>query len=231
MKRLECPLCDFTILSTDSKDGYFIQLHFERAHTSDSPFIVQNDPESLPPSLPHRPAPTGSNDEETPSSDDSCDSGSDDSDQQERAIKCHTPDCDKLVSPSDYNNHIDYHRAETSSFDKTPRKHHSQRSSTTMHSSPSTHRSHRRRAKSTSVEHNAKTDTRAALKKADGHSRRSTKHGPRRRRNTNESDKTTISRSILSFSPFAKSNKTPKPPPKNARLGVSLSSIGVVDIS
>lgn len=225
MKHLECPLCDFTILS---KDGYFLQLHFEQAHTTDSPFIIQDDPEPLRPSLPPTPVSTGSNDEQTPSSSDSCDSDSDsdsdsdDSDREERAIKSPTSDSYQLVSHSDHDDHIDYRRIETLSFDETIPKYHSKRSSATMHSSSSTHRSHRRRATSTSVEHKAKTGTRAASKRTDGHSRRSTKHGPRRRRNTNDSDKTTISRSILGFSPFAKAHKSAKPPSKNARLDVSL---------
>ncbi|KAH7553148.1 hypothetical protein BM1_08121 [Bipolaris maydis] len=224
MKHLECPLCDFTILS---KDGYFLQLHFEQAHTTDSPFIIQDDPEPLRPSLPPTPVSTGSNDEQTPSSSDSCDSDSDsdsdsdDSDREERAIKSPTSDSYQLVSHSDHDDHIDYRRIETLSFDETIPKYHSKRSSATMHSSSSTHRSHRRRATSTSVEHKAKTGTRAASKRTDGHSRRSTKHGPRRRRNTNDSDKTTISRSILGFSPFAKAHKSAKPPSKNARLDES----------
>ncbi|KAF5844601.1 hypothetical protein GGP41_007674 [Bipolaris sorokiniana] len=225
MKRLECPLCDFTILS---KDGYFLQLHFEQAHTTDSPFIIQDDPEPLRSSLPPTPASTGNNDEQTPSSSGSCESDSDsdldsdDSDQEERAIKSSASNSYELVSPSEHDGHIDYCRIETLSFDETTPKCHSKRSSATMHSSSSTHRSHRRRTTSTSVEHNTKNETRTALKRTDGHSRRSAKNGPRRRRNTNDSDNTTISRSILGFSPFTKSHKNAKPPSKNARLDASL---------
>lgn len=141
MKRLECPLCDFTILS---KDGYFLQLHFEQAHTTDSPFIIQDDPEPLRSSLPPTPASTGNNDEQTPSSSGSCESDSDsdldsdDSDQEERAIKSSASNSYELVSPSEHDGHIDYCRIETLSFDETTPKCHSKRSSATMHSSSST---------------------------------------------------------------------------------------------
>lgn len=217
MKRLECPICDFTI---PAKDSYFLQLHFEQVHTTDSPFIIQDDPEPLPPSLPYRPAPTRNNEEDTPSSDNAYDS-EDSDDEGEGTVECPQSDCGELISPSDYNDHIEYHHTETLSFDESTGKYHSQSSSAAMRSSSSTHRSNRRRARSTSVEHNAKADTLAVLKKADGHSRKSRNARHRRRRNTNDSGKTTISRSILSFSPLPRTGKSAKPPIKSARLGVS----------
>ncbi|KAJ5037903.1 hypothetical protein J3E74DRAFT_423612 [Bipolaris maydis] len=101
------------------------------------PLHIQDDPEPLRPSLPPTPVSTGSNDEQTPSSSDSCDSDSDsdsdsdDSDREERAIKSPTSDSYQLVSHSDHDDHIDYRRIETLSFDETIPKYHSKRSSAT----------------------------------------------------------------------------------------------------
>ena len=46
MELLDCPLCDFAVLPADD---YALQLHFEQEHTEDSPFVVKDDPEPLPP--------------------------------------------------------------------------------------------------------------------------------------------------------------------------------------
>lgn len=216
MKRLECPLCDFTVLE---KDHYFLQLHFEQAHTTDSPFIIQDDPEPLPPSLPHRPAPTRSNEEDPPSSDDTDDS--EDSEEEEGTISSSRSDSSQLISSSDCEDHIEHHNAENLSFDKSTTKYHSQSSSAAMNTSSSTHRSHRHHARSISVEHNAKADALAALEETDKPRHKPRKHRQRRRRNTNDSEKTTISRSIANFNPFSKPGKKAKPPTKSARLGVS----------
>lgn len=216
MKRLECPLCDFTILE---RDHYFLQLHFEQAHTTDSPFVIQDDPEPLPPSLPHRPAPTRSN-EDSPSSDDDYDS---EDSQEEGTVSSSSPDSDELVSSSDCDDHTEPHDTETVSFDKSTGKYHSQSSSTAMNTSSPTHRLQKHHARSMSAEPNSKSDAfAAALEKADTprHKPRHRRH--RRRRNTNDSETTTISRSIVSFNPFAKQGRKAKPPTKSARLGVSL---------
>lgn len=212
-------MCDFTV---HPKNNYALQLHFEQVHTTDSPFVIKDDPEPLPPSLPPRPASSHTDAEDTSSSDSTDDSDdSDDSEQEERTVKCPEPGCGELVPLSDYNDHIDYHNAETLSFDENTPKYRSHHSSATMQSSSTSHRSHRRRAKSTSVEHHMSTDGSDALKKTEGRSRKPKKHGHRHRRDSNDSQKSTIGRSILGFNPFAKPDKAVKPPIKSARLGVS----------
>ena len=212
MELLECPMCKFTVLP---KDDYMLQLHFEQAHTEDSPFVIEDDPEPLPPTLVPRPSSTQHDTEDTPSSDDS--------EEEESAVKCPDPDCGELVPLSDFNDHIEYHNAETLSFDETTGKYHSRRSSATMQSSTSSRRSHASRAKTTTSERSFSTELSDTLK-TEAHSRKSKRHTHRQRRDTNDSEKSTIGRSILGFNPFAKADRTIKPPIKSARLGVSSSS-------
>jgi hypothetical protein len=108
MELLECPMCDFTIPSRDHGD-YVLQLHFEQVHTTDSPFVIEDDPEPLPPSIPLSPSSKRKHAVETPS---------DDSDEEESTVLCPEPDCGEVVSLSDFNDHLDYHTAETLSFDE-----------------------------------------------------------------------------------------------------------------
>jgi hypothetical protein len=108
MELLECPMCDFTIPPKDHGD-YVLLLHFEQVHTTDSPFVVEDDPEPLPPSIPLSPSSKRKHAVDTPS---------DDSEEDEGTVVCHEPDCGEVVSLPDFNDHLDYHTAETLSFDE-----------------------------------------------------------------------------------------------------------------
>lgn len=213
---LECPMCQFTVLP---KDDYILQLHFEQVHTTDSPFIIKDDPEPLPPSLPPRPSSKPEDDGDTPSSDDS--------DQEDSSVVCPETSCAEVVPLSDFNDHLDYHNAESLSFDETSGKYHSHHSSTDMQSSASTRRSHASRTKGKSVEHTLDTESSEAMKRSEGHGRKVKKHAHRHRRDTDDGKKSTIGRSIMGFNPFAKPDKTVKPPAKSARLGVCISSMAL----
>ncbi|KAL1793589.1 hypothetical protein ACET3X_008571 [Alternaria dauci] len=91
-----------------------------------------------------------------------------------------------------------------------------------MESSTSSRRSHASRAKTTTTsERSFSTDLSDALNKTEAHGRKPKKHSHRPRRDTNDSEKSTIGRSILGFNPFAKADRTVKPPIKSARLGKS----------
>lgn len=218
MKRLECPLCDFTI---PEKDHYFLQLHFEQVHTTDSPFIIKDDPEPLSPPLPYRPAPKSSSEEDSPSSDGTYDSEESEEDSEEEGtVSSSSSECDELAFSSDSDDHIE-HDAEILSPDKSTTKYHSQSSSAAMNTASSTHRLHRHRDKSTSLEHNVKADALVASEKVDKPRHKARKRHQRRRRDTNDSIKTTIGRSIVNFNPFSKPGKKAKLPTKSARLGVS----------
>ncbi|KAI4699378.1 hypothetical protein J4E81_004402 [Alternaria sp. BMP 2799] len=210
MELLECPMCDFTVLQ---KDDYILQLHFEQVHTENSPFVIEDDPEPLPPSLPLRPSSLRHDTEDTPSSDDS--------EEEESTTVCPDPNCGEVVPLSDFNDHLEYHNAETLSFDETTGKYHSHHSSATMQGSTSSRRSHASQARTTTSERSFSTDLSDALKRTDAHGRKSKKHPHRHRRDTDESEKSTIGRSILGFNPFAKPDKSVKPPIKSARLGKS----------
>ncbi|KAI0584316.1 Peptidase-C78 domain-containing protein [Pyrenophora tritici-repentis] len=210
MELLECPMCPFTVLP---KDDSILQLHFEQVHTTDSPFIIKDDPEPLPPSLPPRPSSNPQHAEDTTSSDDS--------DHEESSMVCPKTNCAEVVPFSDFNDHLDYHNAETLSFDETTGKYISHHSSHNMHSSTSTRRSRTSRTKAASVEHNLDTDSSEAQKATKSHERKAKKHSHRHRRDTDDSEKSTIGRSIMGFNPFTKSDKTVKPPVKSARLGKS----------
>jgi hypothetical protein len=201
---LECPMCDFTVLPTDD---YVLQLHFEQLHTTDSPFKIEDDAESPPPALPPRPA---SSVEDTPSSD-----------EEENTVMCPESDCAEVVPLIDFNDHLDFHAAETLSFDETTGKYHSRHSSAMMHGL-ATRYPHAGSTKSPHLEHNFVTDPPEALKKHGGHGHKRKKRGHRDRSNTSSSEKSTLSRSILTFNPFTKMDKTIKPPSKSARLGVGV---------
>ena len=108
MELLECPMCDFTIPRKDHGD-YVLQLHFEQVHTTDSPFVIEDDLGPLPPSVPLSPSSKRKHAVDTPS---------DDSDEDEGTVVCSEPDCGEVVSLSDFNDHLDYHTAETLSFDE-----------------------------------------------------------------------------------------------------------------
>ena len=209
---LECPMCAFTVLPTDD---YVLQLHFEQVHTTDSPFRIEDDAESPPPALPPRPSSKRKHVGDTPSSD-----------EEENTVTCPEPDCGEALLLTDFNEHLDYHAAETLSFDETTGKYHSHHSSATMQGL-ATHNPQTGFSKSQLLDHSFTTDLPEALKRSHdhdhdhGHGHKLKKHGHRHRSNTNSSEKSTLSRSILTFNPFAKMDKSVKPPNKSARLGVS----------
>ena len=102
-------MCDFTI-SRKGHGDYMLQLHFEQVHTMDSPFMIEDDPEPLPPSMPLSPSSKRRHAVDAPSSDDS--------EEEESTVLCPEPKCGEVVSLSDFNDHLDYHTAETLSFDE-----------------------------------------------------------------------------------------------------------------
>ncbi|KAF2680168.1 DUF1671-domain-containing protein [Lentithecium fluviatile CBS 122367] len=203
---LECPLCDFTVLPSDD---YVLRLHFEQVHTTDSPFIVEDDPEPLPSNLPARTSSTQStkhSERGTPSSD-----------EDENSVLCPAPDCGELILLVDFNDHLDYHAAESLSFDELTGKYHSQRPGN-MHGGdvaghpkgsfqPSFH------------EQNFSTGLPDALRRTEDAGRKKGKKLKRGRSDTSSSEKSTLSRSILTFNPFAKAEKKIKPPASSCRLG------------
>jgi hypothetical protein len=204
---LECPMCDFTVLPTDD---YILQLHFEQVHTTDSPFIIEDDQE---PPLPTQPRPT-SDAEGTPSSDE---------DEDDSTVRCTYSDCNELVPLIDFNDHLDFHAAESLSFDETTGKYRSHHSSTTMQTL-AMHQSHTALSKSSSADYNSTTNQSEAPSKHGERGHRLKKRRHRPRSNTNSSEKSTLSRSIITFNPFTKLDKSIKPPNKSARLGASVAS-------
>jgi hypothetical protein len=204
---LECPMCDFTVLPTDD---YVLQLHFEQVHTTDSPFIIHDDPEPLPPALPSRPSSSRKHVRDTTSSE-----------EEEDTVVCSEPDCGEAVLLVDFNDHLDYHAAESLSFDETTGKYHSHHSSSNMNYSPAAHKSPRSSSTTSYTHSDFDIDSSGAAKSSNGHARQTRKKTHRDRRGTDASEKSTLSRSIISFNPFANSEKSSKPPSKSARLGVS----------
>lgn len=204
-KLLDCPLCDFTVLPTDD---YILQLHFEQAHTEDSPFVVKDDPEPL--LTPLASSSKRKHAQDTPASDD-----------MESTVACPEPDCGEVVLLNDYNDHLDLHAAETLSFDDTTGKYHSYHSSSNMHNSAAAHSSHKRSSKGAASDYHYEVESSSGSQTRDSHGKTKRKHH-RARRGTDSSEKSTLSRSILSFNPFSRPDKTVKPPNKSARLGVSL---------
>jgi hypothetical protein len=203
---LECPMCNFTVLPTDD---YILQLHFEQIHTTDSPFIIQDDPE---PPLPTRPTRPASDAEDTPSSDDEDDS----------TVRCTFSDCNELVPLIDFNDHLDFHAAESLSFDETTGKYRSHHSSATMQTL-AMHQSHTAPSKSSFADYNSSTNLSETPSKHGERGHKLKKRSHRPRSNTNSSEKSTLSRSIVAFNPFTALDKSVKPPNKSARLGASVS--------
>lgn len=201
MDFLQCPMCDFAVHPIDE---YTLQLHFEQVHTTDSPFIIEDDPEPLPPALPPRPSSKRKQVGDTPSSD-----------EGDNSVVCPEPHCGEIILLSDFNDHLDFHTAETLSFDETTGKYHSHHSSATMHKLATSYHD------TAASECDSSVATSVTSKHHGSHRRRLKKHSQRQRSNTSSSEKSVISRSISTFNPFANSEKTVKPPNKSARLGVS----------
>jgi hypothetical protein len=191
-------MCNFTVLPSDD---YVLQLHFEQVHTTDSPFRIEHDSMRLP-TLPSGPS---SEREDTPSSDE----------EEEETVACPEPDCGELVLLIDFNDHLDYHTAESLSFDDTGKYTH--HSSATMQGSSTANSSSRMRHAKDALESNSNTELPNAFKHGGPHKLK--KHSHRDRRG---SEKSTLSRSINAFNPFVKFDKAVKPPIKSARLGVSV---------
>lgn len=206
---LECPVCNFT---THPSDEYVLQLHFEQVHTTDSPFRIENDPEPLPPSLPPRPSskrPKYNAGPNTPSPDE----------EEGDSVLCPEPECGESVLLTDFNDHLDYHGAETLSFDETTGQYHSKKLAN-MHAASASSRPHGS-LKPSFVEQNFNTDLPDALRRKGDVDHRKPKK-KRGRSDTVSSEKSTLSRSILSFNPFARPDRKVKLPLGNCRLGVSL---------
>lgn len=207
---LECPMapmCDFKVHRDDEYAQHVLQLHFEQMHTDDSPFKIDEDDDSFPATeCKHAgDAPSAGEDEEITA-----------------GVTCPEPDCGEIVALTDYNEHLDFHTAESLSFDETTGKYHSQPSSATMHDLAA-HHSQTGHPKSQHRDYSFSADLPEALKRHDGHEHghKLRKHGHRHRSSTGSSEKSTLARSILTFNPFAKFDKSVKPPNKSARLGVS----------
>lgn len=206
MALLECPMCEFAVLPTDD---YILQLHFEQVHTTDSPFKIDDDPEPLL----QNPSLKREHMADTPSSD-----------EEASTATCPYPDCGETVLLTDLNDHLDYHAAETLSFDETTGKYHSHCSSATMPDTVIPQRQGTPHPKDLYSEHSFAASISEGSKDQDGHHRRHKKHRRRPRSHTVGSEKSTLSRSIISCNPFTKPEKAVKPPSKSARLGVSISS-------
>lgn len=202
---LECPMCDFTVLPTHD---YILQLHFEQVHITDSPFKIDDDVEPPLPTAPKR-----KHAHDTP------DTTSSDDDEGDM-VTCPEPECGEVVPLADFNDHLDFHAAESLSYDESTGKYRPHYSSATMQSLAAP-QSHEPFTKNTFSDYHFTTDLPDALKKADVHGK---KHGHRKRSNTSSSEKSTLSRSISTFNPFTKADKSIKPPNKSARLGVSCSA-------
>jgi hypothetical protein len=209
---LECPMCDFTVLPTDD---YILQLHFEQVHTTDSPFKIEDDAEL--------PLPTATSQSLTKRKHKGDTPDTTSSDDEEDTVTCPESDCGEVVLLTDFDEHLNFHAAETLSFDATTGKYHSHHSSATMQAL-----AHDAFAKDAYLDYSLAPDLPDALKRHDEHGHKLKKHGHRKRSNTNSSEKSTLSRSIITFNPFAKFDKSVKPPNKSARLGVSTDYVSLL---
>jgi hypothetical protein len=214
-ERLECPMCSFTVPSIDD---YVLQLHFEQVHTTDSPFrIVEDDPEPLPPTPS---APSYS----TLSKHVLREEAASDSGEEENSVLCPEPDCCELIPLAEFNDHLDYHSAETLSFDEATGKYHSHQPASIANMHVETAAMGRRPAgptKQSFVEQHSTTSMPDALKRNQDITRKLKKQYKHEKSDSAGSEKSTLSRSIHSFNPFTKNDKQVVPPKSNCRLGVS----------
>ncbi|KAF1998858.1 DUF1671-domain-containing protein [Amniculicola lignicola CBS 123094] len=134
----------------------------------------------------------------------------------ENTVECPEPDCEEVVSLTDYNDHLDLHAAESLSFDETTGKYHSRQPSNMQALISTNNQDYSRYGGSTQPSFRDKgtlegsEDVDRKLKK---------KKKGRGRGDSDGSERSTLSRSILSFNPFARANRTIKPPPSSIRLG------------
>ncbi|KAF2261075.1 DUF1671-domain-containing protein [Lojkania enalia] len=202
---LECPMCSFSVLPSDD---YVLQLHFEQVHTTDSPFKIKDDPACLPPSSTIALSSNRSKHAHTVEASD---------DISHSSVECPVPDCGECIPLNDYNDHLDLHAAATLSFDETTGKYHSQQTAT-MHGPTAAITSMGNTKLPSFVEQHFNTAVPDALRRNEDGARK-LKKKKRGRNDSSGSEKSTISRSILSFNPFAKYNKIVKPPVSTVRLG------------
>jgi hypothetical protein len=132
---------------------------------------------------------------------------------EDNTMLCPEPDCGETILLIELNEHLDLHTAEKLPLEEDPsytkyhQRHHSgsmKRQSSSVYSSPSF-----------AEQQTFNAETPNAQPQHEQRSRR------RRRANSNTSVKTSITRSILAFNPFARSNKKICPPRGENRLGVS----------
>lgn len=196
---LECPLCEYKVLPTDD---YVLQLHFEQVHTDDSPFIIEDDPEPLPPPLPPRPSPRGPKREEDEDEDEDVPAG---------YVLCPQEECGEVVLLIDFNDHLDLHASETLSFDESTGQYHSKQQTDMGYPNEP----------SFSERQNFNTALPDVLRQHDDgkHHKLKKKTHHRSRNDSSGSEKSTLSRSIMSFNPFSKFSKPIKPPQSPTRLG------------
>ncbi|PVI02794.1 DUF1671-domain-containing protein, partial [Periconia macrospinosa] len=193
LETLECPMCGYAV--APGRD-YVLQLHFEQTHTDDSPFVIEDDPEPLPPSLADRASSSNHDSREESAIDDN-----------ENHVLCPEPDCCELIPLQDFNDHLEYHAGERLSFDDS--------------STRSYHSKHSTSAASSATDSPAmsSTDLSASRRQDGDRRRRSKKHSKRGRSDTVSSEKSTLSRSIAIFNPFSKPDKKVRPPSNTCRLG------------
>ncbi|GME42391.1 hypothetical protein GTA08_BOTSDO09135 [Neofusicoccum parvum] len=202
---LECPFCGYT-----SRESYMIILHIEERHTDDSPFVVKEGPDApaFAPSPPGRSHPTSpSNPRNAPSED-----GGDDA-----WVLCPEPDCGEQIPLQDLNEHLDLHLAERLE---------SQAAANSASTSTASQRAKMRQtAPSIASEHSfgpadhgfseePRHHRNSSQHHANGHAKTTTR--PR-----SDSEKTTLSRSILDIlTPSSGGKKlTKSKEPGSARLG------------
>jgi hypothetical protein len=140
--------------------------------------------------------------------------------ENDNSVLCPEPDCGELILLSDFNEHLDYHAAETLSFDETTGKYRTHQSAN-MHGyySPANSTTH---SKPSFSEHNFNAALPDALRRNDS-TRKLKKTTTRGRGDSSSSEKSTLSRSMASFIGLTRSYKQVKPPPMKGRLGVSFS--------
>jgi len=195
-------MCAFRVLPSDT---YILQLHFEQVHTTDSPFRVVDDPEPLPPVNPA--LPSGS---ELMSQNAAADI-------QGHAMLCPEPDCGETILLSDFNEHLELHRTEKLSLepDEAVSKYHQYQQSNNMHTEDSQLPSFLKQNFNTELPEGLRRNA----KEEQAVEQRKLKR-PRKRGDSGGSEKSTLTRSILSFNPFAR-QKIVKPSTSSVRLGVS----------
>ena len=173
---------------------YVLELHFEQVHTPDSPFRIIDDPEA--PSLS---TVFGSSERSKPG-----DVTSDEDD--DNYVLCPRPDCGEDVLLADLDDHLKFHAAESLAVDDEADTGHLKMQTLTEESTPSF------------LQENFTSEVPDALR----HTHR--KKIKRKRGSSSASEKSILSRSILSFIPFSAkfaANIT-KQPASSIRLGVCL---------